>query len=153
MQWSITLAQWIFIFFKSKVFIQNCKFSVFIQSINTQEQYIFQNLLHSHMWNFSQKVLRILKIIHTCTMLIYTACVNIAFILDIIIYLYPPKEQIPHNLLHLHAALHHITTIILEPAKVRYALQHFLCKAHNKWQWVHVWKNWRSSFNILVIIT
>lgn len=28
---------------------QNCQFSVFIQSINTQEQYIFQNLLHSHM--------------------------------------------------------------------------------------------------------
>lgn len=36
-------------YFFSKVFIQNCKFSVFIQSINTQEQYIFQNLLHFHM--------------------------------------------------------------------------------------------------------
>lgn len=102
-----------------------------------------------------RKVLRTLKItknLYTVYIYIYIACVNIAFILEIIIYLHLPKEQISHNLLHLHAALHHITTISLEPAKGHYALQHLLCKAHNQWQWVHVWKYWRSSLNMLVII-
>lgn len=141
-------------YFFSKVFIQNCKFSVFIQSINTQEQYIFQNLLHSHTWNFSRKVLRILKIIHTCKLFIYIQFVLILPLYRILSYtsILPRNKYLTISYTYMQLYTN-ITSIILDPAKGHYALQHFLCKAHNKWQWVHVWKYWRSSLNILVIIT